>query len=76
MRKLVVQLRALSVFMKEEIKQILARKLIRRGTIKLLMRNLIDNEKLTEEIQNYYLDQLGALDEEIGILEKALNKLK
>lgn len=48
--------------MKEEIKQILAGKLIRRGTIKLLMRNLIENEKLTEEIQNYYLDQLRDLD--------------
>lgn len=40
------------------------------------MRNLIENDQLTEEIQNHYLDQLRSLDEEIEILEKALNNLK
>lgn len=76
MIKLQYDLHALSIFMKEKIRHLIAGKLVRKGVIKLMMRNLIENDQLTEEIQNHYLDQLRSLDEEIEILEKALNNLK
>ena len=75
MGKLGDDLHALSVFMKEKIRHLIAGKTLRRGFVKLMMRNLLENGELTEEIQNYYLDQLRDLDEEIEILEQALNKL-
>jgi hypothetical protein len=61
--------------MKEKIRHLIAEKTLRRGFIKLMIHNLAGSGKLTEEIQNHYLDQLSALDEEIEILERALKKI-
>ena len=75
MGKLDYELHALSVFMKEKIRHLIAVKLIEKGDLKLQMRNLILLDMLTEEIQDYYLDKLRLVDEDIETLKKVLEKL-
>jgi transposase len=60
--------------MKEKIRQLIAEKIIEQGNIKTQMRNLVIVDKLTEEIQNYCLDKLRQLDEDIETLKKVLKE--
>lgn len=68
-------LHALSVFMKEKIRHLIAGKIIEQGEIKLLLYNLARNGGLTDQLQNQYLDRLNALEEDIENLKKALKIL-
>ena len=61
--------------MKEKIRHLIALKVTEKGLTKMSLRSLVDANRLTEEAQNYYLDKLRSLDEEIEILEKVLRGL-
>jgi hypothetical protein len=61
--------------MKEKIRHLIAQKTLKKGFTKLLLQNLAESGKLTEEVQNHYLDELNALDEDIEMLKQALKKL-
>ncbi|OJV17503.1 MAG: hypothetical protein BGO21_13645 [Dyadobacter sp. 50-39] len=61
--------------MKEKIRHLIAEKIIEQGQIKIRMRNLAVVEKLSEEVQNYFLDRLRNLDEDIETLKKILKQL-
>ncbi len=75
MVKLPYDLHALSVFMKEKIRHLIAAKIIEQGQIKTRMRGLVAISRLSEEIQNYYLDRLRNLDEDIETLKRVLKQL-
>ncbi|SDE31694.1 hypothetical protein SAMN04487996_104337 [Dyadobacter soli] len=61
--------------MKEKIRHIIAGKVIEQGQIKTRMRSLAAIDKLSKEIQNYYLDRLRNLDEDIETLKRMLKQL-
>lgn len=75
MSKLRYDLHALSVFMKEKIRHLIAGKIIEQGEIKILIHNLARNGGLTDQLQNQYLDRLNALEEDIENLRKVLKIL-
>ena len=61
--------------MKEKIRHIIAGKIIEQRQIKIRLRSLAAIDRLSEEIQNYYLDRLHSLDEDIETLKRILKQL-
>ncbi|MGV3600460.1 MAG: hypothetical protein ACO1N1_04595 [Dyadobacter fermentans] len=61
--------------MKEKIRHLIAEKIIEQGQIKIRMRNLAVVGKLSEEAQNYFLDRLDSLDDDIETLKNMLKQL-
>ncbi|ACT94273.1 hypothetical protein [Dyadobacter fermentans] len=61
--------------MKEKIRHLIAEKIIEQGQIKIRMRSLAVVGKLSEEVQNYFLDRLSSLDDDIKTLKNMLKQL-
>lgn len=76
MGKLGDDLHALSVFMKEKIRHLIAEKIIQKGLVKMSIRNMTEADNHADEELNLLLDRLRRLDEEIEILERVLKQLK
>jgi hypothetical protein len=62
--------------LKEKIKDLIAEHLSRRGSLKVRLYNLNEMGTLTEEIQNYILDEIGKIDESIAKLTEILRILE
>lgn len=76
MGKLGDDLHALSVFMKEKIRHLIAQKLIKKGEAEMSLRRLIQIDGATNERVNRLLDYIGSLEEDIETLERILKQLK